>query len=254
MTDSGTLSFTDVDVGDAHTITSAYNGDAVWSGGTLSPAQVTAITAGFTAGGAGWNYTIANTALQFLGAGETITLSFAVTVTDNSGASNNSDTETVSLTLTGADDANDAPVLTPDIPEGVTYTENTGAVQLLSDGAIADPDNPVDFAGGSINVTISGAVAGDRLSLLTGENVQLTRSTDGLSVTVAGVAVGTISGFATANMTIALNPGATDAAVETLLHALVFNSHLRKPDERRARRDHHLQRRWRCGVGRGVVG
>ena len=102
LTDSGTLSFTDVDVGDAHTVTSAYNGDAVWSGGSLTAAQVTAITTGFTVDGGGWNYTVANAALQFLGAGETIALSFAVTATDNSGAGNNSDTGTVSLTLTGS--------------------------------------------------------------------------------------------------------------------------------------------------------
>jgi hypothetical protein len=45
----GTLSFTEVDAKDLVTITTAYNTDAVWSAGTLTAAQITAITSGFTA-------------------------------------------------------------------------------------------------------------------------------------------------------------------------------------------------------------
>ena len=122
---------------------------------------------------------------------------------------------------------NDAPDLMPNSPAGVTFTENmNGILQLIPLGAIADPDNPVNFAGGSINVAISGAVSGDRLSLLTPGpgNVSFTNSGGVLTVTVAGMAVGTISGLATANMTITLNPNATDTAVEALLHSLVFDT------------------------------
>ena len=104
LTDSGTLSFADVDVGDSHAISTSYNNDAVWSGGALTPAQIAAIASGFTADADSWDYSVGNAALQFLGAGQTITLSFDVTVTDNSGALNNSDTETVTLTITGTND------------------------------------------------------------------------------------------------------------------------------------------------------
>ena len=44
LTDSGALSFTDADQTDLVTISSAYNGDAVWSGGSLIPAQLAAVS------------------------------------------------------------------------------------------------------------------------------------------------------------------------------------------------------------------
>src|SRR6185436_2829074 len=129
LTDTGTLSFTDVDVTDTHTTSASYNSDAVWTGGSLTAGQVTAITSGFSVDSNSWDYTVANAALQFLAAGETITLSFDVTVTDDSGAANDSDTKTVTLTITGT---NDAPVLTVD---------QTGSVQedvAVSGGNLTD--------------------------------------------------------------------------------------------------------------------
>ena len=105
LTDAGTLSFTDVDTADTHTVTEAYNGDVDWSGGTLSAAQVTALTSGFTADSDSWDYSVANAAVQFLGKDETVTFSYDVTVTDDSGAANKSDTETVTITITGKNDA-----------------------------------------------------------------------------------------------------------------------------------------------------
>ena len=85
LTTSGALSFTDVDTNDTHTVGSAYNGNAVWSGGTLNAGQIAAVTSGFSATASGWNYNVANSAVQFLAVGETITLSYNVTVTDSSG-------------------------------------------------------------------------------------------------------------------------------------------------------------------------
>ena len=66
----------------------SYNGDALWTGGALTPGQITAITSGFGADADSWDYSVSNAALQFLGAGETITLSFDVVATDDSGAGN----------------------------------------------------------------------------------------------------------------------------------------------------------------------
>ena len=109
VSDSGTLSFTDVDTNDTHSVSALYNADAAWTGGSLSAAQIAAISSGFSADADSWDYSVANAALDFLGAGETITLSFDVTVTDDSGSANDSDTETVTITITGT---NDAPVLT----------------------------------------------------------------------------------------------------------------------------------------------
>ena len=103
MTETGTLSFTDVDVNDTHTVTEAQNLAPVWSNGSLSLAQAAALDAGFSVTNAGWTYSIPNALVQFLREGETITLSYVVTVTDNSGQlSNNSDSEVVMYLLESA--------------------------------------------------------------------------------------------------------------------------------------------------------
>ncbi|WP_447018163.1 retention module-containing protein [Shewanella algae] len=114
LSDSGSLSFTDVDIGDSHVVSSSYNGDASWSGGALAQATQDALAAGFSADNAGWSYDIANSLVQFLAVGETITLSFTLTVTDAFGAS---DSQPVTVTITGT---NDAPVLTIDMSGAVT--------------------------------------------------------------------------------------------------------------------------------------
>jgi VCBS repeat-containing protein len=147
LNDSGALSFSDADANDLVTISASYNTDAVWSGGSLNAGQIAAITAGFTADSNSWDYTVANAALDFLGAGESITLSFTVTATDDSGAGNNSDSEVVTLTITGT---NDAPVLTGNlaapINEGGTYQLTTADVNFT------DPD---DIAA-NVTFTVSG--------------------------------------------------------------------------------------------------
>jgi VCBS repeat-containing protein len=138
LSDSGSLSFSDADLNDQVTITSAYNGDAAWSGGALTEAQVAALSAGFSADGSGWSYSVANAALDFLGAGETVTLTFTVTATDDSGAGNASASQIVTLTLTGT---NDAPVINSNgggATASVTVQENTTSVTLVQ---ASDPDS-----------------------------------------------------------------------------------------------------------------
>ncbi|WP_412522580.1 VCBS domain-containing protein, partial [Shewanella algae] len=73
-----------------------------------------ALAAGFSVDNAGWSYDIANSLVQFLAVGETITLSFTLTVTDAFGAS---DSQPVTVTITGT---NDAPVLSIDMSGAVT--------------------------------------------------------------------------------------------------------------------------------------
>ncbi|MBO2597790.1 retention module-containing protein [Shewanella algae] len=101
LSDSGDLSFTDVDINDSHSVGSSYNGDVLWSGGALDQATQDALAAGFSVDNAGWSYDIANSLVQFLAVGETITLSFDVTVDDGNGGT---DTETVTITINGTND------------------------------------------------------------------------------------------------------------------------------------------------------
>ena len=108
LTASGALSFTDADVNDTHTIAYLFNNNATWTAGALTAAQIASITSGFSADANGWDYSVSNAALDFLGAGETITLSFTVEVKDSSGISDHVDTEVVTITINGT---NDAPVV-----------------------------------------------------------------------------------------------------------------------------------------------
>ena len=159
----------------------------------------------------------------------TFTLTITATATDTALLSGGlaSDTATATRTLTvTVRPLNDAPDLTPDNPAAVTYTENTAAVQLLPAAAIADPDNPASFAGGTITATIGGAVSGDRFSFLTPgpDNVQIGLVGPQFHITVGGIDVGTVTGHGSANVSIALNANATDAAAEAIVRALVFDT------------------------------
>ncbi len=112
LTDSGELSFTDVDLIDTHTMSASYNNDAVWSGGTLTPTQIAALTSDFTVDMDSWDYSVNNNDVQFLGAGETVTFSYDVTVADNNGGT---DTATVVMTINGT---NDIPDITSEVSSG----------------------------------------------------------------------------------------------------------------------------------------
>ncbi|WP_372872839.1 retention module-containing protein, partial [Shewanella sp.] len=107
LIDSGILSFTDVDSGDSHQMSSSFNGDISWSGGDLTTNQINALVAGFSVDNDSWDYNIDNSLVQFLAEGETITLSFTVIVTDEFGAS---DSQQVTITITGT---NDGPIINP---------------------------------------------------------------------------------------------------------------------------------------------
>ncbi len=108
LSDSGALSFADLDNIDVVTVSHTANGDIAWSGGTLNADVASALVAGFSVDQNSWDYSSSQN-LDFLGAGETITFSYRVVATDNSDAANaTSATQTVSITITGS---NDAPVL-----------------------------------------------------------------------------------------------------------------------------------------------
>ncbi|MBO2702887.1 VCBS domain-containing protein, partial [Shewanella algae] len=134
LSDSGDLSFTDVDINDSHSVGSSYNGDVLWSGGALDQATQDALAAGFSVDNSGWSYDIANSLVQFLAVGETITLSFDVTVDDGNGGT---DTDTVTVTITGT---NDAPVLSIDMSGAVTEDVDVVAGMLSDSGDLSFTD------------------------------------------------------------------------------------------------------------------
>jgi choice-of-anchor C domain-containing protein len=103
LVDTGTLAFTDLDLTDAHSI-STVNPSA-GALGTLTAAVTTDTTNG-TSGVVTWTYSVDASAVEYLAAGETKVESFTLNVVDEHGGSV---PRTVSVTLTGT---NDAPVIT----------------------------------------------------------------------------------------------------------------------------------------------
>lgn len=126
-TATGNLQFSDVDLSDGHTVSVAAVGSALGS----MTAAVTADTTGSGTGGVvGWEFQIDNGAYQELGAGESTTESFVVTVDDGNGGTAQ---ETVTVTINGA---NDAPEATADA--ATTDEDNAVTINVLANDT--DPD------------------------------------------------------------------------------------------------------------------
>ncbi|MGE7956803.1 VCBS domain-containing protein, partial [Pseudomonas sp. NPDC089530] len=168
LSDSGALSFADPDNIDVVTVSQTANGDIAWSGGTLNAGVASALVAGFSVDQNSWDYSTHQN-LDFLGAGETITFSYKVVATDNSGAATAaSATQTVTITLTGT---NDRPTLTIADTTGA-MNEGNGAATLSDSGALgfADLDstdvvtvsqtanNDITWSGGTLNAGVASAL------------------------------------------------------------------------------------------------
>ena len=127
-TASGSLQFSDVDLSDSHTVSVAAAGTVL---GSLT-ATVDADTTGTGTGGVvNWEFQIDNGAYQELGAGESTTESFVVTVDDGEGGTAQ---ETVTVTINGG---NDAPVANADSAE--TDEDTAVTIDVLSNDT--DPDS-----------------------------------------------------------------------------------------------------------------
>jgi autotransporter-associated beta strand protein/VCBS repeat-containing protein len=83
-TDSGTITFTDVDLTDTHTTNATFTSTTHGGGqlGELTASVTTDTTGTGTGGEVSWNYSVDNSAIQFLSEGQTITETYTVTVYD----------------------------------------------------------------------------------------------------------------------------------------------------------------------------
>ena len=104
QTSTGTISFTDADLSDTHTATSAALPTNTTNLGTflLAPVSEAANPAN---GSVAWSYTINNAAAQYLAAGQSVTEVYAVTVKDGQGSTT---IQNITITITGT---NDIPVI-----------------------------------------------------------------------------------------------------------------------------------------------
>jgi VCBS repeat-containing protein len=151
---TGTLAFTDVDLSDSHSVSVAVD-SAVWSGGdsipvdTLTDLQAALLTTlhdstGSGSGGVDWSFAIADKDLDFLGAGETLTVTYDVTVSDGVTSS----IQTVTITATGATD----PLLVNPVTAQVFDTANRDTGNMVAAGnAIIDALD----SGGDAGVTLT---------------------------------------------------------------------------------------------------
>ncbi|WP_057395707.1 beta strand repeat-containing protein, partial [Pseudomonas fluorescens] len=143
------------------------NNDLLWSGGTLGAAQAAALVAGFSVDQTSWHYSSSEN-LDFLRAGETIRFSYSVVASDNSGTANaTSAAQTVTITLTGT---NDAPTVTAaEVESGAVTEDGTtvasgsfafGDVDLADDAHVASVSAPAG-ALGTLAASVSDESTGD---------------------------------------------------------------------------------------------
>jgi VCBS repeat-containing protein len=141
-TPTGTLAFADVDLTDSHSVSVSLD-SAVWSADpsfvpadTLADLQNALTTllhdsTGSGAGGIDWTFAIQDKDLDFLAAGETLTVTYNVTVDDGFTAS----TQQVTITATGAED----PLVVNPVTASANDTANADAGNLVAGGnAIQD--------------------------------------------------------------------------------------------------------------------
>lgn len=197
----GVLSFTDVDLNDTHSVSAART-SVVWSNGTIPAATASALnfalgthldldSTGTGTGKVAYGFNMPDNTLDFLAAGERLTVSYDISVIDNHGVVS---TQPVNFKITGT---NDQPVLSADAGTHATSESAGAAAGTGADTASATLDftdadlkdthtvsyalaSPASWAGG----TIPSATATALNSALTLSKVDSTDTGSG-SVTAA---------------------------------------------------------------------
>src|SRR5262245_8522885 len=175
---SGTIGFNDVDLKDTHT-KDASDPIFVWKAAdgttlTLSPSQVAELThhstltlvvsdsTGTGSGSVAWTYTVADSAIDFLADGETLTVKYDVTVTDNNGASI---TQPLTLTVAGTG-TNDAPTVSAAITSTASEDAAPYSVNLLAGASDPDSNDVLHVDANSVSGLAAGVTLnGDSLSV-----------------------------------------------------------------------------------------
>jgi VCBS repeat-containing protein len=124
---SGTISFTDNDLSDTHTasVTSA----PATTLGTFSLAPVSE-TLNAANGSVTWNYALNNAAAQYLAAGQSVTETYTVTVSDGHGSTA---TQNVTITIAGT---NDPTVISVASGDAAGASRNESNVPLTASGTL----------------------------------------------------------------------------------------------------------------------
>lgn len=174
---AGTLAFTDQDTNDTHAVTVTLD---LTSGPTPPAATQADLAAALTtnlhdstgtgSGSIDWNFAIPDKDLDYLAANETLTVNYNIRVADGSTSS----TQTVSVVITGA---NDAPVITSgpgsaSLSEqpGVTGSQSPDTTSLVPTGTLSF--NDVDLSDThSVSVVLESAVWSANSFLIPGQTL-----------------------------------------------------------------------------------
>jgi VCBS repeat-containing protein len=108
---SGTLNFSDVDLADVHSVSASAMGSGYL--GSFASALNTDST-GTGNGAVGWSFAVDDGALQYLGLGESLTQTYALTLDDGQGGEATTDVE---ITILGANDAPSAQAIAQSVAE-----------------------------------------------------------------------------------------------------------------------------------------
>ena len=133
LTDSGIITFTDVDLTDVHLVSST--GTPIGSVlGTLTAVKISDTTGTGTGGQLTWTYTVADSAVAYLAAGQTKVESFTITFSDQNGSVI---TRQIDVTIYGT---NDAAVIGGVSIGAVTEDAGVVAGHLSTSGALSISD------------------------------------------------------------------------------------------------------------------
>jgi VCBS repeat-containing protein len=138
LSDSGTISFTDVDLSDVHLVSATGTpiGTAL---GTLTAVKNSDTTGTGTGGLLTWTYTVADSAVGYLAAGQTKVESFTITLDDQHGGLI---TKQIDVTITGTNDtptiATTDGTLTELAGTGRPTTDHAGGTVTFTDADLID--------------------------------------------------------------------------------------------------------------------
>jgi VCBS repeat-containing protein len=169
---TGTVDFTDANVSDSHTVTVTEVGGGYR--GTLT-ASITNSATGDGAGVVTWAYNVADSALDNLAAGQTLSQAYTLTIDDGHGGMAS---QTVTIAITGS---NDAPVAIADTAAG-GQNESLTIDVLANDTDIDSGDSKTLLGGSAPAGKGSVSVAGNKLQFSPGAD--FTHLADGASEVV----------------------------------------------------------------------